>query len=129
MTTTSVFQRMDKKNVELADAICASAESSMEIAEIQYLIDGLTKVRDIEAAKNSAKTQRINRMRAAQSDPKMRDIIVQTSAELKRIGFGDGVNNVKVGLTKLNDAMSAAKKEQGQRMTLKTACYAIGLID
>ena len=53
----------------------------------------LTKVRDIQAAQNSAKARRIERMAAAKSDPKMTDIITRTNGELRRIGFADGVND------------------------------------
>lgn len=122
------FQQIDKKTVTLIDAICASAADDMSLSEVEHLIAGLTKVRDVQAAKVSEKAQRIQRMNAAKADPKMTNIITRTSAELKRIGFEDGVNDDKVSLTKLNEAMSAASMDNLKRMTLKTACYSLGLI-
>ncbi len=124
------FQRMDKKNVTFIDAICASAADDMDIAEIAHLISGLIKVRDVQAAKSSAKAKRIERMNAAKSDPKFNDIVRRVDAELKQLGFDDIDAFAKNGsLHKLNEAMSAAKMDGEKRMQLKENAAALGLID
>jgi hypothetical protein len=89
----------------------------------------LNEILEVRAAKHSAVARRIERLNAAKADPKMSDIIRQTDANLKRIGFDDGVNDAHIGMTKLNERMSAAGMNQLKRMTLKTALHAIGLID
>ena len=57
----------------------------MDIAEIAHLISGLIKVRDVQAAKSSAKAKRIERMNAAKSDPKFNDIVRRVDAELNQL--------------------------------------------
>ena len=125
------FQQLDKKHVKLADAICASAADDMDIPEIEYLISGLIKVRDLQAAKDSAKSKRLQRMHAAQSDPKFRPIISRCDGELSRLGFEGGVNAFAAedgSLKKLDAAMTAAKMDVEKRMSLKTNLHALGLI-
>ena len=124
------FQQLDKKHVKLADAICASAADDMDIPEIEYLISGLIKVRDLQAAKDSAKSKRLERMHAAQSDPKFRPIISRVDGELQRLGF-EGVNAFAAedgSLKKLDAAMTAANMDVEKRMSLKTNLHALGLI-
>jgi hypothetical protein len=115
------FQRMDKKTVTLIDSICASAADDMGIAEIELLISGLIKVRDLQASEDHAEKRRIQRMNATSVDPKYRPIISRVNGELKRIGFEGGANEFsKVGtLKKLNDALSAAAMPTEKRIQLK----------
>jgi hypothetical protein len=128
---TNIFdQTSSAKTYKLGDSIIASAEAgTMNMAEIQHVIAGLNEILEVRAAQHSAVARRIERLNAAKADPKMQDIIMQTDAHLKRIGFDDGVNDNHIGMTKLNSAMSAAGMDNLKRMTLKTACYQLGLID
>ena len=131
MTSKTIFDRLPKQ-YKLGDSIIASAASgTLDVEEMQHVVDGLTKLIHAKASEDTAKRQRLERMHAAQADPKYRPIIARVSGELSRLGFEGGINAFAAedgSLTKLDAAMTSAKMDVEKRMSLKTNLHALGLI-
>ena len=111
----------------------AAAAPSLPTAELKSLISILSAEAKNQEVKNSAKAKRLQRLSAAveSDDPRIKDATRIAASGLKRLGLGElnahGASGIVV--PELDAKMVAAKWSNNERVMVKSALHAIGLIE
>jgi hypothetical protein len=122
------------ERAELAAAIQAAAPS-LGIADLKVLTKTLSDLVQADAAKNSRKAVRLQKLRAAlenqADDPAVDSQVRKVRGELQRLGLGDinGHSATGVDLHDLDRRMKDEKWDAKRKIALKCDLSQIGLLE